>query len=200
MATPMVRAIPVALAASICMGSAATAQDVTSRQDKNRTITITYGRVVAVEATTLSTAAGGGAAVGGIVGLASAHGERNRDKIGTAAAGALLGAVLTRVAEGKRKAEAFTIQESSGATVKIIQDLPDIREGDCVSVEQGTTANVRRVSDAMCSPGPHLSDSTIQASHRQDADECAQAKQDVLAAKAEADFAIAERKVKILCD
>jgi outer membrane lipoprotein SlyB len=176
------------------------AQQTVSRMQKNQTISITYGKVTNVEAVKLDSAAAGGATLGGRVGLATGHGRSDRDKVGRTAAGALLGTVLTKAAEGTRKAEAFTVQRNDGSVLKIIQDLADVRVGDCVAVEQGETSNVRRIADEMCMPGDHLKDNTIQQSHAQDADECRQAKQEVLDAKSDADFARAERKVQILCD
>jgi hypothetical protein len=179
--------------ALILAGMPATAQN-----SKNQAINITYGKVTGIEQVKLDTAAGGGAVVGGMVGLASQQGSRNR--VGGAVAGAALGSILTRAAEGSRKADAFTVQQNDGSTIKVIQDMADIRVGDCVAVEQGSTANIRRASDEMCVPGPHQTDSTIAASYRHDAGECEQAKQEVLNAKNDADFARAEKKVKILCD
>jgi outer membrane lipoprotein SlyB len=183
--------------AGFAVMTGAQAQDTISRSQKNQPIAITYGKVIAAEEVKMDSAVAGGAAVGGVVGLATGHGDRDRAK--RAALGALLAGVLTKVAEGSRKAEAFTVQRSDGSTLKIVQDLADIRVGDCVSVEQGQTSNVRRVSDQMCVDGGHLQDRSIQRSHVQDADECHQAKDEVLKATTDDAFARAERKVRILC-
>lgn len=178
----------------------AASQETVSRSQKNQPISITYGRVISIEQVKVSSNAGGGAAVGGMVGLAIAHDNSTGAKVGMTAAGALLGGILTHAAEGKHKANAYTVRRQDGSTLKIIQDHADVSMGDCVSVEQGQTSNVRRISDEMCGPAAPASDTDVQASHAQDAGECNQAKQEVLAAKTDDDFARAERKVKILCD
>jgi hypothetical protein len=48
----------------------------------------------------------------------------------------------------------YTIGLVGGGTTKTITETGDIRVGDCVSLEQGATANVRRVSSAFCEPAP----------------------------------------------
>lgn len=194
------RALAIAVALSTVATGSVTAQDVVSRTEKNQSIAIHYGKVTAVDSVKLDSGAKSGAVLGGMVGLAASHGaDHNRDKAAATVGGALLGALLTRAIEGTRKAEAFTVQQTDGDMVKVIQDVADIQVGDCVCVEQGQTANIRRVSDLMCENGPHLTDASISASHSQDADECAMAKHEVIEAKSDADFARAERKVHILC-
>jgi outer membrane lipoprotein SlyB len=181
----------------ILAGMPAKAQSQASRADKNQAINITYGKVTGVDQVKLDSAAGGGAVVGGMVGLAS---QRGSSRVGGAVAGAALGSILTRAAEGSRKADAFTVQKNDGSTIRVIQDMADIRVGDCVVVEQGSTANIRRASDEMCVSGPHQTDSMVAASYQHDAGECEQAKQAVLNANSDAEFTRAEKKVKILCD
>jgi hypothetical protein len=188
-----------AIAAVVGMATSAHADGVVSRADRNQTINIVYGKVALIEEATASSAAAGGAAVGGIVGLATQHGKRGGDKVAGAAGGALLGALLTRAAEGSRQLQAYTVRETDGSTVKIIQEPADIRVGDCVAVEQGSTSNVRRVAGDMCEAGPHLSDAAITASHAQDAGECFTAKRELLSANSDADVARAGTKVHILC-
>lgn len=194
-------ALAIVFAVVMLAAGSAAAQDVVSRTQKNQSIAIHYGKVTAVDAVKLDSGSKGGAVLGGMVGLAASHGSsHNSDRVAATAGGALLGALLTRAAEGTRKAEAFTVQQNDGDVVKVIQDLADIQVGDCVCVEQGQTANIRRVSDAMCENGPHLNDASIATSHSQDAEECAMAKREVLNAKSDADFARADRKVQILCN
>jgi outer membrane lipoprotein SlyB len=162
---------------------------------------ILYGNVQAAEPVKLDTskATGGGAIVGGLVGLAIEGGRGHDEKLAGAAGGALLGGVLSKHAAGKHKAEAFTVKLNDGTTIKVVQDAADIAAGDCVAVEQGSTANIRRVSDAMCTAGPHQKDPTITASHSQDAKECDAAKQELLKASSDSQASLAEKKVQVLC-
>jgi outer membrane lipoprotein SlyB len=168
---------------------------------KGSSSSISYGKVAAVETVKLDNkgATAGGALIGGMAGVATQHGRGHDEKLAGAAAGALLGGLLTKTATGKRKAEAFTVNLNGGSTVKVVQDMADIVVGDCVAIEQGETANIRRVADEMCVKGEHLADASIAASHQQDAQECQQAKQEVLKAGTDAEFSRAEKKVQILC-
>ncbi len=188
-----------AIAAMAGAASTAEAQQTISRADTYQTINILYGKVTLVEEAQAASAAAGGAVLGGIVGLATQHGKHTGDKIVGAAGGSALGALLTRAAEGSRRLNAYTIHENDGSTIKVIQEPADIRVGDCVAIEQGNTSNVRHVAGEMCQAGPHLADPAIAASHEQDADACAQAKREVLNANSDADFARAEKKIRILC-
>jgi len=188
-----------AIAVMLAAVSNAHADATVSRADTHQTINIAYGKVASIEEATASSAAGGGAAVGGIAGLMTQHGKRSGDKVVGAAGGAVLGALLTRAAEGSRRLQAYTVQVNGGATIKIIQEPADIRVGDCVAVEQGSTSNVRRAAGEMCESGPHQTDPSIAASHAQDADECVSAKRELLGASTDADVARAEKKVHILC-
>jgi outer membrane lipoprotein SlyB len=165
------------------------------------TSVIFYGTVIGAEPVQLDTrkATGGGALVGGLVGLAIESGRGHEEKVSGAAAGALLGGVMSKHAAGKHKAAAYTVKLNDGTTVKIVQDATDIAKGNCVAVEQGSTSNVRKVSDQMCTAGPHQTDAAVKASHSQDAQECDAAKQELLKATSNDKAALAEKKVQILC-
>jgi hypothetical protein len=72
----------------------------------------------------------------------------------------------------------------------------DIRDGDCVSIEQGQHANIRRVSSVHC----EQQTSTPPAHHAQAAEECDLAKQALIAADTDKALDIAIRKVRVLCE
>lgn len=61
--------------------------------------------------------------------------------------------VAEHVAEGKRKA--YEVKLNSGSIIKLVTESGDIAEGDCVSVEQGQSANIRRVSSVYCEDPDH---------------------------------------------
>ena len=78
----------------------------------------------------------------------------------------------------------------------MITDQTGMRMGDCVSVEQGRSGNIRRVSSVHC----ESRDAEPTAEHRAEAAECAQAKQELANAADEAAFDLALRKARILCE
>jgi len=109
---------------------------------------VAYGTVSAVSQQKKDTSGGktGGAIIGGLLGLASSGGRSTgtkvlRSGVGAAAGGAVGGAV----ASGTDMA--YTVDLVSGGTVRVVMDSGNFRNGDCVSVEQGRTNNMRRVSD-----------------------------------------------------
>jgi outer membrane lipoprotein SlyB len=182
---------------ALVVGLSSVSASQTNRADRNVTINITYGKVLEIEQVKLKSKAGQGAALGGIAGLAVAHGDTG-DNLAGAAAGAAVGALLSQ-ALTKHKAEAITVQKFDGSTVKVVMDHADVVVGDCVSLEEGRTTNLRRVAPEMCTDGEHHVDEEIRESHVSDAEECHQAKLELLEATEQEAFDRALQKVKILC-
>jgi len=92
---------------------------------------------------------------------------------------------------------------NNGASVAVITDHHNIAAGDCVAVEEGRHANIRRVSSVMCND---LADtrrpaytSTHQANVRE-AEECEQAKREVLNAQTEEAINLAHMRMRALCE
>jgi outer membrane lipoprotein SlyB len=168
--------------------------------DRNKVITVRYGTVLESEDVKLQgEAAGKGAVFGGLIGLYAGHDKSGKNQRASAAAGAALGAIVARVAEGSHKAEAYTIRMTSGEVIKVIQDHGEIGIGDCVSVEQGRTTNVRHVAAELCGGTPLRADVAVAEHHKDQADACQQAKDQFLAASDAETLAVAEQKVKVLC-
>ena len=163
------------------------------RSDKNQVIGVAYGTVIGVEVVKLESNAMKGAAVGGLVGVLASGGSKRTKR---AATGAAIGGVGTRVLEGSNEAMEYTVRLVSGQDVKMITDQTGMRIGDCVSVEQGRSGNIRRVSSVHCEER-HTEPT---AEHRAEAAECAQAKQELASAQDEAAFDLALRKARILCE
>jgi len=160
---------------------------------------VAYGTISAVSQQKKDTSGGktGGAIVGGLLGLASSGGRSTgtkvlRSGVGAAAGGAVGGAA----ASGTEMA--YTVDLISGGTVRVVMDSGTYREGDCVSVERGKTNNMRRVSDEFCVHNEQVPEE-YKAEHKKEANECAQAKQELLAAKDEAAVNTAHMKMNILC-
>lgn len=164
-----------------------------SRRDKNQIITVDYGTVIGIERVKLKSDAGKGAVVGGLIGLAASGGKKRGKR---AATGAVIGGVGTRVVQGSGEAFEYTMRLVSGSTVKMITDQTGMRMGDCVSVEQGRSGNIRRVSSAHC----ESADSVPTADHQQEANSCAVAKDAIMAAETDADLNLAIKKARVICE
>ena len=160
---------------------------------------VAYGTIVAVSQQEKDTSGGtaGGAIVGGLLGLATGKGKSGSNKalrtLGGAAAG---GAIGGSVASGTDMA--YTVDLVGGGTVRVVMDSGNFHQGDCVSVERGSTNNMRRVSSEYCSHNKEVP-AEYKEEHVKEANECAQAKEELLAAKDEAGVKTAHMKMNILC-
>lgn len=165
------------------------------REDYGSLAQIQYGIVEDVEVVGLHTQAGEGAIIGGLAGLAASH----HPDLGDVVVGAAAGALLTRAVERKR-AKQVVVDLVDGREVKVVvgEDAA-VSRGDCVAVEDGRTANVRRVSPVLCEDNAtaHRADYAPHAISAADA--CHAAKVELLNTSTEAAFDQAERKVRVLC-
>ena len=168
-------------------------------------IAVEYGVVQNIERTELNASTGKGAAVGGLLGLAAAAGTggSTTQQVAGTAAGALIGGLIQNQRRANNTAEQYTILLNNGRTVAVVTEHHDIQRGDCVSVEQGQHANVRRVSPVMCDSMADASHSAYPALHQQNVDEaaeCEQAKQELLNATTEQAVSVAHQKMRALCE
>ena len=93
---------------------------------------------------------------------------------------------------------AYTVDLVGGGTVRVVMDSGNFHQGDCVSVERGNTNNMRRVSSEFCSHNEQVPEE-YKAEHTKEANECAQAKEELLAAQDEEAIKVAHMKMNILC-
>ena len=162
--------------ASMIFSSSATAQR------SGQSMSVQTGVVIAAQAVNLQSAAGRGAAVGGVVGLATTSSNRSTSRrIRNTAIGAGTGALIARSAQGSLDGMQYTIEVGPGSQIIVVTDQVQVRVGDCVNVEQAGsgTANVRRVSEARCEAifaGDSVDDE-LQAYMTREADMCLQAKE-----------------------
>ncbi|MCD4751110.1 MAG: hypothetical protein K8R59_17190 [Thermoanaerobaculales bacterium] len=85
--------------------------------------------------------------------------------------------------------------------MKVVSDQTEIKKGDCVTVEEvKDNANVRRVDPVMCEPESQEVVQELAPELQEEADECYEAKQELLTAEDDAAVERAARKVKILCN
>lgn len=185
---------PLLLATSVALG-----------QKVGQVMTIQYGTVSSARQVDLqnTSAIPAGALVGGGLGLVSASGKSSGKKARNSIIGAVAGGAIAGVAQGKQPTHgmAYAVNTGSGGSVQIVTDQREIRVGDCVAVEQvGETANIRRVSSEYCDPKSAPAVKAVATESRKDADECAQAKQQLVNATTTDAANLAGTKVKLLCN
>jgi outer membrane lipoprotein SlyB len=166
----------------------------------SKMVSVAYGTISGVNQQEKDTSGGksGGALVGGLVGLYTGKGKSTSNKalrtLGGAAVGSAAGGTMARGTE-----MVYTVSLVNGGTVRIIMDSGNFRSGDCVAVEQGgASANMRRVSEEFCRNYSSVPQQ-YKAEHEKEADECAQAKQQLLDAQTEDAIKAAQMKMNILC-
>lgn len=178
-------------------GCAAT--DPMTGSTRNELISVQYGTVEAVQPVAMKPDYAAGSLIGGALGLLAASTGSTGTQVAGAAGGAALGALISKETAGG--GEQFTIRLVNGNTVSIVTENQDIRAGDCVSVEQGQHANIRRVSSVMCStPASHPAYSSMHNSTVQESNECNDAKRELLAATTAEATDIAYKKMRALCE
>ena len=179
------------------VGCATTEQSTGSRE--NTIIAVEYGTVRNITQVDMKASTGTGAALGGGIGLAAASTASTESQIGAAAAGALIGALIQK--SRHKTADQYTVSLNNGGTVEIVSEHHDIAVGDCVAMEQGQHANIRRVSPVMCNINAgHPAYSDLHAANGAEADECHQAKQELLKATTEQETDIGYKKMRALCE
>ena len=163
---------------------------------------VQYGRVTKVVATTVTdtTYQTVGTIVGGGIGLATGSGQSGSNRalrtLGGAAAGRGVGSLA-----GRSQAFEYTVLIGGLTTVRIISDQAGKSVGDCVAIEQGQFSNIRLVSDDRCVPVPAAqpAGAAAAAADMQAANACDQAKLQALNADSDEAFALAERRIRLLC-
>lgn len=168
---------------------------------------VQYGRITSVVPTTVtdSTAQTIGTLVGGGVGLASGSGQSGSNRALRTLGGAAAGRGITNLATRSQAFE-YTVLIDGTTTVRIVSDQAGKRIGDCVAVEQGQFSNIRLVPDARCSPAPAPraaarapAPPVVPPAELEAANACEQAKVQVLNAGTDEEFALAERRMRLLC-
>lgn len=163
---------------------------------------VQYGRITNVVPTTVnnSTAQNVGTLVGGGVGLATGSGQSGSNRALRAVGGAAAGRGVTTLATRSQAFE-YTVLIGGMTTTRIISDQAGKRVGDCVAVEQGQFTNIRLVPDARCNVAATPASAAAPAAPAdvEGASACEQAKAQVLSADTDEAFALAERRMRLLC-
>ena len=154
---------------------------------------IQYGVVQSAQTISKEARHAGGALVGGLVG--AMLGPRHRPL--KVIAGAATGAAIQGASTGGDTLQQYIVKTMGGGEIRISTEQQDIRTGDCVVVEQGAHANIRRVSSIHCQAPV----TTVAPQHHQQAaNECQSAKNELVAAKTEEAVNLAAKKVRVLCE
>ena len=168
---------------------------------KGANVTIRHGVVESSEQVQFQSSAAGGALIGGIIGYNMNTDKSKSKQMRRTAGGALLGGAARRSAEGDLTGMEYTVRITDGSVIKIATDQTQIHKGDCVAVEQsGNNANIRRVDITMCEEGSAEAIKQVEEELQEEAQECLDAKQQMLSAETDEQMDIAIRKVKILCN
>ncbi len=166
---------------------------------RNEVISVQYGRIENIQQLAMAPNYGTGALIGGALGLLATATHSGASQVAGTAAGAGLGALIAKETAGS--AEKFTVRLVNNSTIDIVTENQDIQLGDCVSVEQGQHANIRRVSAVMCST--HPSDPAYQTMNNsavQESAQCLQAKQELMKATTVEQTDIGYKKMRAFCE
>jgi len=166
---------------------------------------VQYGRITSVVPTTVTNTSAQtvGTLVGGGVGLASGSGQSGSNRALRTLGGAAAGRGVTNLATRSQAFE-YTVLVDGTTTTRIVSDQAGKQIGDCVAVEQGQFNNIRLVPDARCNPAPRPAapapaPTPAPAAEVEAANACEQAKLQVLGADTDEAFALAERRMRLLC-
>ena len=159
-------------------------------------IRVRYAEVTDIDRVKLPSNAPAGAVVGGFTGLILSRNSSGRKQVASGVGGAVLGGLATAALEGDRMGYSYRLQFANGDTSNFITEKGYLQVGDCVSVERGEYANIRRVAAILCDGRQPVA---ADQKHVREAEQCHEAKDQLLAASTEEQVEAAARKVSILC-
>ena len=162
---------------------------------------LTTGKVVKTERVQLQSDAAKGALVGGVIGYhLTSNNKSSSRKWANAAAGAAVAGAAKRASEGDLTGILYTVDTGGGSMVKVISDQIEIREGDCVMIEEiKDTVNIRRMDGSACDPKSKTALKEVEPELQEEASECVAAKELLLRAETDEQIELAVRKIKLLC-
>jgi hypothetical protein len=169
-------------------------------QKTGQSARITVGIVTHVQRIQLDSNTGRNSLLGGAAGWALARNKSSATQAAAAIGGAALAGGATSSAEGANTGIQYSVQTSGGSLVKVVTDQTEIRIGDCVTVEETKSgANIRRSDPAMCQATPEVH-THVQDELQEEATECEQAKQKLIAAQTPQQVETARQVMDILCN
>jgi outer membrane lipoprotein SlyB len=171
-------------------------------QRAGQSVSVQYGTVTGVRDVDLnSNAVPSGALVGGTLGLLSGSGKSSGKKARNTVLGAAAGASIAGASRGNTSGMLYDVDVGPQGKIQVVSDQREIRTGDCVAVEKaGDTANVRRVTESYCQRANDAAVKAVAANATTEAQECLDAKQQVVDATTAAAADLAGKKVALLCN
>jgi len=164
-------------------------------QEAGDAVKLEYGTIEAVQTVQTVQAQGkraAGTMVGGLAGGILAKDHRGLGAI----AGGLIGGGIEKHQTSKDVLQQYTVTLVPGGTVVIDTEQQDMVVGDCVVMEKGQYANIRRVSSINCKPEYQQN----PEHHKTAASNCQKAKDELNNAKTDDDIEQAVIKVRTLCE
>ena len=158
---------------------------------------VRYAEVAEIERVKMPSNAPAGAVVGGFTGLVLSRNSSGRKQVASGIGGAVLGGLATAALEGDRLGYSYRLRFLNGETSNFITEKGYLQIGDCVSVERGQYANIRRVAAVLCA---NTQTATADQKHVREAEQCHEAKERLLAASTDDQIEAAARKVSIICE
>ena len=156
-----------------------------------QSVTIQYGTVKSAVTVSSDPKHAGGALAGGMIG--AMIGPRRHRGLRMVAGAGIGAAVQGSATSGTQ--QQYNVDLKNGGTTIINTEQNDIRIGDCVSIEQGSYANIRRVSSVHCETRTQ-----VPQHHTSISNDCEKAKHELSNAKTDDAVTLAARKVRILCE
>lgn len=171
-------------------------------QRMGQNVSVQYGTVTAGREVDLrSDAVPAGVVVGGSLGLLSASGKSSSKKARNTIIGSIAGGAIARGSQGSTRGMLYEVNLGNAGLVQVVTDQREIRTGDCVAVEKaGDTANLRRVTSAYCKPENASAVAEVAGESQEEAQECLDAKQQLVEAESMEALELAKAKVELLCN
>jgi len=171
-------------------------------QKSGQSAKLTTGKVVKTERVQLQSDAAKGALVGGVIGYhLTSNNKSSSRKWANAAIGATVAGAAKRASEGDLTGILYTVDAGGGSMIKVISDQTEIREGDCVMIEEiKDTVNIRRMDGSACDPKSQQALKEVASELQEEATECVAAKELLLRAETDEEIELAVRKIKLLCN
>lgn len=158
---------------------------------------VRYAEVTEIERVRLPSNAPAGAIVGGFTGLVLSRNSSGHKQVASAIGGAALGGLATAALEGDRLGYGYRLRFANGDMSNFITEKGYLQVGDCVAVERGQYANIRRVAPVLCAGNKTVA---ADQNHVREARQCHEAKEQLLAASTDVQIEAAARKVSIICE
>jgi hypothetical protein len=159
-------------------------------QTAGASVSLQYGTVEDIQTVQAKGTRAAGTMLGGLGGAIIAKDHRGLGAL----AGGLIGGGIQKHQTSKDTLQQYTVKLLSGGAVVIDTEQRDMIVGDCVVVEQGQYANIRRVSSINCQI------SQTPEHHVAAASNCQKAKDELNNAKTDDAIERAVIKVRTLCE